>query len=400
MYERIQHRSLESHNTTSCLPLSAKDVVQKRLCTPRCDTASFSFSCADTVIIDHVTFLRRHLTEFQLALLLIPLALAVLVELAMTENLAIALPGLAAGVCAALGIKDHHWHLALWGNLCAVAVGYALGSYWTSAANWALVILAGILAANTSPSVPRWMSIVAALTAMLIPLQLVFSDIGMVIVWLLVIIATIVSFAIGTIVHSERARLKDHESAIRAQVKSDIADDLHDVVAHEIAGIVVLAQAGRAQADSASSQLLEQIESSGKRALEAIRDTVSQARTAPVSATIADIERLVDDFSGEATFTARTQATTKALITAERVVSESLTNVLRHAHGAAVSVTLEDIAQGLKVVVEDSGGTPAPGLDSGSGSGLYSLGKRIRALGGTFHACPHGTGWKVEAIIP
>lgn len=354
----------------------------------------------DTVIIDHVTFLRRHLTKFQLALLLLPLALAALVELAMTENLVLALPALAAGVCATLGIKNHRWHLALWGNLCAVAIGYALGSYWTSAANWALVILAGVLAANTSPSSPRWMSIVAALTAMLIPLQLVVSDIGMVIVWLLVIIATIVSFAIGTIVHSERARLKDHESAIRAQVKSDIADDLHDIVAHEIAGIVVLAQAGRTQADSASSQLLEQIESSGKRALEAIRDTVSQARTAPVSATIADIERLVDDFSGEATFTARTQAPTKALITAERVVSESLTNVLRHAHGAAVSVTLEDIAQGLKVVVEDSGGTPAPGLDSGSGSGLYSLGKRIRALGGTFHACPHGTGWKVEAIIP
>lgn len=129
-----------------------------------------------------MTFLRRHLTEFQLALLLLPLALAALVELAMTENLVLALPALAAGVCATLGIKNHRWHLALWGNLCAVAIGYALGSYWTSAANWALVILAGVLAANTSPSSPRWMSIVAALTAMLIPLQLVVSDIGMVIV--------------------------------------------------------------------------------------------------------------------------------------------------------------------------------------------------------------------------
>lgn len=347
-----------------------------------------------------MNFLRRHLTGFQLALLLFPLALALLIEIAMTERLMLALPALAAGLCTTLGIKDHRWHLALWGNLLAVAVGYALGSYWTIATNWSLVMLAGVLAANTSPTSPRWMSSIAAIAAMLVPLRLVFPDTSTIIVWLLVVIATIVSFAIGTIIHSERARLKEHEGAIRAQVKSDIADDLHDVVAHEIAGIVVLAQAGRAQADSASSQLLEQIESSGKRALETIRDTVSQARTAPVSATIADIERLVDDFSGEATFIAQTQATTKALITAERVVSESLTNVLRHAHGAAVSVMLEDIPQGLKVVVEDSGGTPAPGLDSGSGSGLYSLGKRIRTLGGTFHACPHGTGWKVEAVIP
>ncbi|AKP09272.1 Two-component system sensor kinase protein [Corynebacterium pseudotuberculosis] len=351
----------------------------------------------DTTIINHVLFLRRHLTGFQLALLLLPLPLAAAIEFTSTGNFVLMLAALFAGLCAALGIKNHRWQLALWGSLFATIVGYALGSYWTSSSNWALVILAGVLAANTSP---RWMSITAAVTAILIPLRLIFFDVSMIIIWLLVIIATIVSFAIGTIVHSERARLKDHEAAITAQVKNDIADDLHDIVAHEIAGIVVLAQAGRAQKNSGSSQLLEQIESSGKRALEAIRDTVSQTRTAPVSATIADIERLVNDFAGETTFTARTQASTKTLITAERVISESLTNVLRHAHGAAIAVRLEDVAQGLKIIVEDSGGLPTPGLNNGSGSGLYSLEKRIRAMGGLFQAGPHEKGWKVEAVIP
>src|SRR5690625_5080413 len=68
------------------------------------------------------------------------------------------------------------------------------------------------------------------------------------------------------------------------------ATELHDVIAHEITGIVVLAQAaGRSDNAQLTSTALGRIEASGTRALEEIRRLVSETRTEAASRTpIAD----------------------------------------------------------------------------------------------------------------
>lgn len=90
------------------------------------------------------------------------------------------------------------------------------------------------------------------------------------------------------------------------------------------------------------------------------------------------------------------------------VVSEALTNVLKHAHATAVSVDLGSDAQGLVITVTDDG----VGIDGGSddatrpgGSGLAGLRDRVEALGGRFAVGPAarpgaGGGTSMRAVLP
>lgn len=52
------------------------------------------------------------------------------------------------------------------------------------------------------------------------------------------------------------------------------------------------------------------------------------------------------------------------------------------------------------VTVADRGARPGAGRAAGGGLSLVRMRKRVTALGGTLHAGPHGTGWRVEAAIP
>lgn len=83
-----------------------------------------------------------------------------------------------------------------------------------------------------------------------------------------------------------------------------------------------------------------------------------------------------------------------------RVVQESLTNVMRHAHAKCVTVRLAESAGKLELVVADDG----RGMQNGRGRrglGLLGMEERIRELGGVFavESAP-GAGTKIRAEIP
>jgi signal transduction histidine kinase len=92
-----------------------------------------------------------------------------------------------------------------------------------------------------------------------------------------------------------------------------------------------------------------------------------------------------------------------------RVVQESLTNVRKHAPGAAVTIELDAgsaPARKLELIVANG---PAPAgptghellSRSGSGYGLQGMRERAEALGGTLEAGPAGDGgWRVRLEIP
>jgi signal transduction histidine kinase len=84
--------------------------------------------------------------------------------------------------------------------------------------------------------------------------------------------------------------------------------------------------------------------------------------------------------------------------TAYFVVSEALTNAIKHsgAHAAAVHANVE--GSELRVEVRDDG---VGGADPGKGSGLTGLRDRVEALGGTTEiASPAGGGTSLLARIP
>jgi signal transduction histidine kinase len=85
-------------------------------------------------------------------------------------------------------------------------------------------------------------------------------------------------------------------------------------------------------------------------------------------------------------------------VAAYYVVSEALTNTVKHAHASVVHVAL-DIDRGvLKLSIRDDG---SGGADPTRGSGLIGLTDRVEALGGTVDVTsPTGQGTTLHVALP
>jgi signal transduction histidine kinase len=80
------------------------------------------------------------------------------------------------------------------------------------------------------------------------------------------------------------------------------------------------------------------------------------------------------------------------------IVSEALTNVLKHANASVMRVDLAVEGQRLRLSIRDDG---HGGADLGRGSGLIGLTDRVAALDGTMHVTsPIGEGTSLLITIP
>ena len=85
-------------------------------------------------------------------------------------------------------------------------------------------------------------------------------------------------------------------------------------------------------------------------------------------------------------------------VAAYYVVTESLTNVAKHAQASSVVVTVGRVDGGLSIEIVDDG---VGGADSEQGSGLRGLADRVEALDGRLRVwTPRGGGTRVKAEIP
>ncbi|MFE6388856.1 sensor histidine kinase [Nocardiopsis dassonvillei] len=223
-----------------------------------------------------------------------------------------------------------------------------------------------------------------------------------------------VGLAPGLYLRWREAQRRSHAEQARSQERLAIARDLHDVVAHEVTGIVVQAQALRHIADrdpGAVRNALPEIEAAGARALESMRGMVSRLREpgdVPLAPdTAAGLARLATPAAGSRPEVAvRCRGPVEALpptagTAVLRIAQESVTNALRHARGATrVEVSVEAGAEEVAVRVGDDGqGGTGP---AGGGFGLVGMAERVRLLGGVFSAGPRdrGRGWEVVARLP
>ncbi len=85
-----------------------------------------------------------------------------------------------------------------------------------------------------------------------------------------------------------------------------------------------------------------------------------------------------------------------------RIVQEALTNVMRHADGAAATVLLSVGEDEVEVAVTNDGrGSPTTASSAGTGSGLDGIRERAEALGGVLEAGPSPRhGFRVRAVLP
>ena len=198
----------------------------------------------------------------------------------------------------------------------------------------------------------------------------------------------------------EEARRRVAEERLR------IARDLHDGVAHAMATINVQAGAAAHVVDrrpAAAKEALEAIQRASADVLDELaalldllRDDGQQADRAPTP-DLAGIPDLVAALDAPVQVALQVEGPVAAVpsavgTAAYRIVQESLTNVVRHAHAAHARVAvLVAPDRGLTVEVADDG-AGGVGPSNGSGLGLRGMRERAEATGGHLEVGPQPAG--------
>ncbi|QIZ36201.1 sensor histidine kinase [Saccharopolyspora sp. ASAGF58] len=207
----------------------------------------------------------------------------------------------------------------------------------------------------------------------------------------------------------------------RADERTRLATEMHDVVTHRVSLMVLQAGAlGIAANDPETRRAAEELRTSGCAALEELRDLVGVLRrgvadedglpdaTPPTE--VPDLTELIGQSEAVGVPVEFTVDGAAAMVsaavgrTAYRVVQEALTNVHKHAFGARVSVHVIYSDDRLRLVIrntEPPGRAAADLAGSGSGSGLLGLQQRVELVGGTFHAGRGADGgFELDVVLP
>ena len=226
----------------------------------------------------------------------------------------------------------------------------------------------------------------------------------------------------------DRAERLEREQAQAAQLaaaaeRARIAREMHDIVAHHLTVMVSLSDAAQRLVPIDPNRAIETISSVSATGRDALRDTrsllgllgedagQSDGSDLPTRQPVPDLaalETLIDQVRDTGLgVTLNMQGTPVTLaadeqLAAYRIVQESLTNTMKHAHeGATASVTLKYTPTSVDLVTEDDGaGQPVP-TGWRAGRGTAGMHARIKALGGHIESGPRPAGgWRVTATIP
>jgi signal transduction histidine kinase len=200
-----------------------------------------------------------------------------------------------------------------------------------------------------------------------------------------------------------------HADAVRAEERARLAREMHDVVSHDITLIAMQAGVLAASGDSGNAQQTAQvIRQLSTRTLEELRSLVGVLRSGAADdgpqPGIGELDQLVRGCEVPVQLTVDSVPEllpAKVSAAAYRTVQECLTNVRKHAPGAAATVLILGDGDALNIEVRnDSPSRPVTPLPSG-GHGLTGLAERARLLGGSFETSPtEDGGFQVRAIYP
>lgn len=216
------------------------------------------------------------------------------------------------------------------------------------------------------------------------------------------------------------ARDREASAALgRASERARIAREMHDIVAHSVSVMIALSDGAGAALDRApdrSREALRELSATGRTALadmqrvlgaldpDGERGPSTSGSTGP---TETDLRTIVDRFRAAGLpVTAEgvdleLPAGTSVRLALVRIVSEALTNVLRHAPGTtAVTVHVRWTGTTVEAEVVDAGSDEVA-AGSGSGRGIPGMRDRAALLGGHVEAGLQADGgWRVHVVLP
>ena len=196
------------------------------------------------------------------------------------------------------------------------------------------------------------------------------------------------------------------------RARTEVARELHDVVAHSLSVIVVQAEGAKALATKkpeAAVEALNVIARTGRSSIGEMRRIVSLLRgesdaSFGPSPSLPQIPEMVAKAGPRITLEIPEElppVPDSLGLTAFRVVQESVTNFLKHAGPTArATATIVCEPEAIDIRVTDDGvGVQAP--TEGRGAGVRGMRERVAAMGGTFKAGPRtGGGYEVRARLP
>jgi signal transduction histidine kinase len=220
--------------------------------------------------------------------------------------------------------------------------------------------------------------------------------------------------------HDRAERLERERELLAQQAVAEervrLANELHDVVAHNVSLIVVQAQAlGATARDPAVTAATDGIAALGRQAMADMHRTLKLLRTHDDDAaarapqpSLANLDGLLEQSRAAGLDIALTiEGHPRALaqgvdLSAFRIVQEALTNVIKHARRAHTRVLVSYRSDSLQLVITND---PSPTGDDaqidGAGHGLIGMRERAALFGGTLVAQPTAEhGFEVSATLP
>ncbi|WP_407078257.1 sensor histidine kinase [Streptomyces sp. NPDC001642] len=209
---------------------------------------------------------------------------------------------------------------------------------------------------------------------------------------------------------AERAARAEARTAVLTE-RSRIARDVHDVLAHSLAGINMQLELADALIDTGD---LAKVREAHDRAHSMVKESLKQAQWT-VHALREDSLPLLESLEAMIESSGHRDVLTVGGTVRElparisqnllRIAQESLTNAARHAPGSAVRVELVFDAASTTLSIRNGPETREATAGVGSGMGLLGMRERVALLGGSITAGPvvEGAdrgGWQVQAVIP
>lgn len=203
------------------------------------------------------------------------------------------------------------------------------------------------------------------------------------------------------------ARHRDDQQKLAVLEDRDrIGRDLHDLVIQRLFAIGLGLQGAGRRADPEVAQRLDTAVDDLDATIRDIRRSIFALHTADESTDLqSEIGRIVDRSTAHLpqrptlTFRGpvRTRITPRVAPHLLAVLGEALSNAVRHAGPAAITVTLT-VGDEVELVVRDDGAGMAPGVAE---SGLRNMRQRAERLGGSCHidSAP-GEGTRVRWVVP
>ncbi|MER7335199.1 MULTISPECIES: histidine kinase [unclassified Micromonospora] len=222
---------------------------------------------------------------------------------------------------------------------------------------------------------------------------------------------------------AEQRRRESESRAARADERSAIARELHDVVAHHVASMVLRVGVARhvlTDLDPRVHEVFDDVHGTGTAALTDLRRLVAVLRD-PDGVRGDAALTAIEPSALPAALGAAVDRARQAGVTVEadidpaigsldavrglavlRLTQEALTNVAKHAGTSALARLSVSVVDGAVhwEVSDDGGGWVPTSVPSTGGHGITGMRERVEVLGGQLEAGPTGAGWRVRTVLP